>query len=76
MWVRFDLAPRRALFLGHLDELPRAAALKKGLPRGPQQVVLTYGPAAAPRLQDRQSFLDELDRLPRSHVKRREPQGR
>jgi hypothetical protein len=60
-WVRFDLAPRRAYMLGPWAELPPARKLRRRLPRGPEWVVVAYGPGKAPLLIDRKTFLRRLE---------------
>jgi hypothetical protein len=56
LWVRFDLAPRRAIFLGRLKDLPRR--VRRAFPRGGQPVVLTFDDREPPRLVSRDEFLD------------------
>lgn len=60
-WVRYDLAPRRAVFIGRLDQLRDAAALRRELNADLQQVVVA-APGLPPRLFDRESFLQEIAR--------------
>ncbi|HEX5760571.1 MAG TPA: hypothetical protein VF121_15400 [Thermoanaerobaculia bacterium] len=60
-WVRFDLAPRRALFLGKLADLPPPAKLKRRLPGGARVVVLATGNRKPPRVLDRASFVRSLE---------------
>jgi hypothetical protein len=55
LWVRYDLAPHRAIYLGRLSELP--PNVRRAFPRGGQPVILTYGGQEPPRLIDRQEFL-------------------
>jgi hypothetical protein len=60
-WVRYDLAPRRAIFLGRLDELtPRDLRRNQGA--NLRHVVVALGPGPPPRLFDRFAFRDLLDR--------------
>ncbi len=60
-WVRYDLAPRRAIFLGRLDELtPRDLRRIQGA--NLRHVVVALGPGPPPRLFDRFAFRDLLDR--------------
>lgn len=54
LWVRYDLAPRHAIYLGRLSQLP--PNLKRVLPRQP--LVLTYGSRLPPQLITRRDFLD------------------
>ena len=57
-WVRFELAPRRARFLGPWSQL----ALRGRLPQG-SLVVIAFGDGVPPLMMDRESFLRELDRV-------------
>jgi hypothetical protein len=61
-WVRFDLAPRRALFLGRQRNLPGLRRLQSRIPAGVRWVVVTTGSEAPPRLLTRQELLRELER--------------
>jgi hypothetical protein len=61
-WVRFDLAPRRAVYLGQLAELTDADRLRRRLTGRQRQVVISYGPGRAPRLVERYRFAAELER--------------
>ena len=54
LWIRFDLAPHPALFLGRLSRLP--PRVRRAFPRGPQPVVLAFG-GEPPRLIERNEFL-------------------
>jgi hypothetical protein len=60
-WVRYDLAPRRAVFIGRLDQLRDAPALRRELDADLQQVVVA-APGLPPRLYDRESFLQDIAR--------------
>ncbi len=62
LWVRFELAPRRARFLGRWTELPAGRALSRRLPPGPRWVVIAFSESRPPVLMDRQEFLRALDR--------------
>lgn len=62
LWVRFELAPRRARFLGPWTELPGGRDLRRKLPPGPRWVVIAFSEARPPILMDRQEFLRALDR--------------
>lgn len=64
-WVRFDLAPRRARFLGVWSELPDSATLRRSLPPGPRWVVIAFREPQPPILMAREDFLRALD--DRSH---------
>lgn len=55
LWVRYDLAPHRAIYLGRLANLP--PNVRRAFPRGAQAVILTFGGQEPPRLIDRQDFL-------------------
>ena len=61
-WLRFELAPRRARFLGVLSALPDADTLRRTLPPGPRQVVIAFTEPRPPILMDREDFLRALDR--------------
>lgn len=70
-WVRYDLAPRPAIFAGQLALLD-AASLRRAIDgadlRGLhdlRQVVVAYGPGVPPRLVDLSSFSTFLGDLPR-----------
>lgn len=60
-WVRFDLAPRRALMLGPWEELPPAHRLRGRLPGGPVWVVIAHRSGKPPQLVDRWTFLRLLE---------------
>ncbi len=60
-WVRFDLAPRRAFYLGQLDELTDARRLRQRLPGNVRQVVVAYGPGEPPRLLERYQLVHEIE---------------
>lgn len=62
LWVRFELAPRRARFLGRWTELPVGRDLRRTLPPGPRWVVIAFSEPRPPILMDRQGFLLALDR--------------
>jgi hypothetical protein len=61
-WVRFELAPRRARFIGDWNELPDARTLRRELPPGFRQVVIAHTVPRPPILMDREAFLRALDR--------------
>ncbi len=61
-WVRFDLAPRRARFLGLWSELTDAGALRGRLPEGLGYVVIAFREPQPPILMRREDFLRALDR--------------
>ncbi|HEX5720929.1 MAG TPA: hypothetical protein VF179_32540 [Thermoanaerobaculia bacterium] len=58
-WVKFDLAPRRALYLGDLDHLGNIDRLKRRMPRAARWVVIAYGPYRRPVLIERYKFVQE-----------------
>lgn len=63
-WVRFDLAPRRARYLGLLSELaPRGGGLAERLPAGPGWVVIAFPDRQPPLLIEREAFLRQLELL-------------
>ncbi len=57
LWVKFDLAPRRAVYLGELDKLDSVERLKKRIPRAARWVVIAYGPYRRPVLIERYKFV-------------------
>jgi hypothetical protein len=59
LWVKFDLAPRRAVYLGKLDELGTAERLRRRMPRAARWVVIAhaYDP---PVLMERHQFVQQL----------------
>jgi hypothetical protein len=61
-WVRFDLAPRRAIYLGHLTELTDVNRLRRRLTSRPRRVVISRGPGLAPLLMERYRFVAEIER--------------
>jgi hypothetical protein len=66
-WVRYDLAPRRAVYLGQLNHLTAAAwdRLDRLLPADFQQVVIACSQAPA-SLLDRRTFAARIGSLPPS----------
>jgi hypothetical protein len=62
-WVRFDLAPRRAIYLGQLAELPDGETVRRSLPKNaPDLVVIALREPYPPILMKREDFLQELSR--------------
>lgn len=62
-WVRFDLAPRRAIYLGQLAELPDGDTVRRSLPpNAPDFVVIALREPYPPILMKREDFLRELNR--------------
>jgi hypothetical protein len=62
-WVRFDLAPRRARYLGLLSELAGQKGLADRLSAGPHWVVVAYPDRQPPLLIEREAFLRQLRQL-------------
>lgn len=56
-WVRFDLAPRRAVFLGTLRSLPGPARMARRIPPDLGCVVVAGHPGEAPLVFEREGFL-------------------
>jgi hypothetical protein len=65
-WVRYDLAPRRAVFLGRLDELTSAGRTRRRISANLRHVVVAFAAGKPPRLYDRYRFLQEIDRRARA----------
>ena len=61
VWVKFDLAPRRAVYLGKLDQLGNAERLRRRVPRAARWVVITYGAYDPPLLVERFRFMRQLE---------------
>lgn len=59
LWVRFDLAPRRAVFLGRL-RTDDANRLRKRVPRAARWVVIAYGNDRPPVLLERHELVRRL----------------
>lgn len=59
LWVKFDLAPRRAVYLGYLKDLGSAERLKRRMPRAARWVIIAYGPYRRPVLIERYKFVQE-----------------
>src|ERR1700687_1470662 len=64
-WVRYDLAPRRAVYLGRLDELTSGARMRRRIAANLRHVVVAFDAGEPPRLYDRYRFLQEIDRRAR-----------
>jgi hypothetical protein len=60
-WVRYDLAPRRAVFFANLSDLTDATRLRHRIPAPLRQVVVSYGPGNPPRLLERYRFTQEIE---------------
>jgi hypothetical protein len=59
-WVRFDLAPRRALLLGHRDELTSPVELRRRRQRGAQLAVIVHSGGQPPELLHRSALWRRL----------------
>lgn len=59
-WAKFDLAPRRAVFLGELGKLDDTRSLRRRMPRAARWVVITHGPYGRPVLIERYKFVRSL----------------
>ena len=59
-WVKFDLAPRRAVFLGDLGKLGNVNRLRNRMPRATRWVVIAYGPYGRPEVIERYKFVQKL----------------
>ncbi|HBL29590.1 MAG TPA: hypothetical protein DD490_22375 [Acidobacteria bacterium] len=59
LWVRFDLAPRRATYLGFLHDLNRPRTVRQRLVRDARWVIVASA-ERPPVLYERQAFLAEL----------------
>lgn len=62
-WVRYELAPRRALYLGKAEELPPPERLGPELAEGPPWIVVALRDREPPLLFPKESFLRALERL-------------
>jgi hypothetical protein len=62
-WVRYELAPRPALFLGKVQDLPPPDRLARQLAGGPPWVVVALRDREPPLLFPREVFLRAMDRL-------------
>jgi hypothetical protein len=60
-WVRYQLAPRRALYLGHWQTLPSAAALDAAWPAGVRFAVLALRGDEGPVVFERHELLADLE---------------
>ena len=60
LWIKFDLAPRRAVYLGNLNDLGDVERLKKRIPRAARWVVIAYGSYDRPVLIERYKFIKSL----------------
>lgn len=64
-WVKYDLAPRRAVYLGEVRSLQPVDRLRKRMPRAARWVVIAYGDYRPPVLVERFKFVQERKRRPR-----------
>lgn len=64
-WVKYDLAPRRAAYLGELRLLQPVDRLRNRMPRAARWVVIAYGSYRPPVLIERYKFVQERERRPR-----------
>jgi hypothetical protein len=60
LWVRHDLAPRKAVFLGKLERLPGPRRLRSRLPERARWVVVAYT-RRPPELIEKLRFLEGLE---------------
>src|SRR5262245_10061227 len=60
-WVRYELAPRRARFVGVLPRLPRDASLRTLLTGDESWVVIAYREPRPPLLLRREEFLRSME---------------
>jgi hypothetical protein len=60
-WIRYDLAPRRAVLLGRIEDI--TPHLVRSAPSTLRHVVVAFDPGEPPRLFDRHTFLTQLDQL-------------
>ena len=64
-WVKYDLAPRRAAYLGELRLLQPVDRLRNRMPRAARWVVIAYGSYRPPVLIERYKFVQERMRRPK-----------
>jgi hypothetical protein len=60
LWVKFDLAPRRAVYLGRLREGDDGSRLRNRVPRAARWVVIAYGGYRPPLLLERHELVRRL----------------
>lgn len=60
IWVRFDLAPRRAVYLGKLKDVTTADRLRRRAPKAARWVIIARGPYHPPVLIERFRFMRQL----------------
>ena len=61
-WVKYDLAPRRAVYLGELRSLQPVDRLRGRMPRAARWVVIAQGGYRPPVLIERFRFIQERKR--------------
>lgn len=64
-WVRYDLAPRPAAFVGQLQDLTGGARLRRRLSANLRHVVVAFNAGEPPRLYERYRFVEEIERRAR-----------
>jgi len=62
LWVKFDLAPRRAVYLGNLEDVGSVERLKRRMPRAARWVVIAHGPYRPPVLIERYKFVQAREK--------------
>ena len=62
LWVKFDLAPRRAVYLGNLKDVGSAERMKRRMPRAARWVVIAHGPYGRPELIERYKFVQAREK--------------
>lgn len=62
-WIKYDLAPRRAVYLGELHTLQPVDRLRKRMPRAARWVVISYDSYRPPVLIERFKFMQDRKRL-------------
>ena len=60
IWVRFDLAPRRAVLLGRASQLRDAQAVRRKIPGAAHWIVVAYA-EKPPEIVERSRFLRYLE---------------
>ena len=62
-WVRYELAPRKALFLGSWEQLPASDEVRRLWPPGARYAVVSSSQGYAPALLEQRELLADLDRF-------------
>jgi hypothetical protein len=60
IWVKFDLAPRRAVYLGNAKDVGSLDRFRRRIPRAARWVVIAYTSYGRPVLVERYKFLRQL----------------